>query len=76
MKGGGGGRECVNMPDSQNIPLSVIPSVAQFVVFCPHERLVSEHSTGKEASRALVTRLKTDPEAAIYVREQDYWRLF
>jgi hypothetical protein len=64
------------MPDPQNIPLSVIPSVAQFVVFCPHERLVSEHSTEKEASRALVTKLKTDSEAAIYVREENCWRLF
>jgi hypothetical protein len=73
---GGGGRECVNMPDPQNIPFSVIPSVAQFVIFCPHEGLVSEHPTGKEASRALVTKLKTDSEAAIYVREQDCWRLF
>lgn len=61
--------------NSETIPLSDIPSRAQFIVLDPEKHIIAECESTPEAISALALRLRKNPEedTAIYRRNRYAW---
>jgi hypothetical protein len=64
--------------DARDLPLTMIDSKSEFVVFSNHLGRVAEEATATDAVRKLLAHLKKFPgsDAALYKRSPDAWRVF
>jgi hypothetical protein len=64
--------------DARDLPITMIDSRSQYVVFSHRLGLVAEQSTASDAVRKLMEHLRIHPgsDAALFKRSADAWRIF
>lgn len=63
--------------DARDLPLSVIESSFDFVVYSDHLGLIAEKASEEEAMRSLQQHQRRHPksDAAVFKRSKDAWRI-